>query len=331
MVDPPTREVFKQAGQMATVIMPLYLQDRWVGLALCQWDKPRQFTAQDKRIYTALGSQLAAVVDAVRSSEALEVAQKEAELLYSVASRLNGAKTRHDLLSVVSDYAFSRGSVSAALLYIDVDDNGVPESMEFMAEIRQSGVGEPVGGRYKLSDFPFARLWLSSPEKPILLDDVTTSKLVDETTRSLFVQGGTKATVLMPLYLQGRWIGMVTCTWEKVQAFTEQDQRLYTAIGVQLAAVVDAVRSNEALAESQRETEQRAIELETVAEVSTTAASVLDIDALLQTVVDLTKSRFNLYHAHIYLYDADQKNLVLSAGAGEAGHQMNAEGRPRAP
>src|SRR5258708_37941356 len=137
--------------------------------------------------------------------------------------------------------------------------------------------------------------------------------------------------MIMKLYVQGGWMGMVTCKWEKVQAFTEQDERLYTAIGVQLAAVVDAVRSNEALAESQRETEQRAIELETVAEVSTTAASVLDIDALLQTVVDLTKSRFNLYHAHIYLYDADKKNLILSAAAGGARHKLKPEGRPRAP
>jgi signal transduction histidine kinase len=44
-------------------------------------------------------------------------------------------------------------------------------------------------------------------------------------------------------------------------------------------------------------------------------------------VVDLTKSRFKLYHAHIYLYDAEQANLVLAAGAGKAGQQMKAERR----
>jgi GAF domain-containing protein len=48
---------------------------------------------------------------------------------------------------------------------------------------------------------------------------------------------------------------------------------------------------------------------------------------LLQEVVDLTKERFGLYHAHVYMLDDQGKNLVLAAGAGEAGRIMVAEGR----
>ena len=72
--------------------------------------------------------------------------------------------------------------------------------------------------------------------------------------------------------------------------------------------------------------ERRAHELETVAAVSTTASTVLDPDELLQSVVDLTKERFNLYHAHIYLADESWNTLLLAAGAGEVGRQMVAEG-----
>jgi signal transduction histidine kinase len=53
---------------------------------------------------------------------------------------------------------------------------------------------------------------------------------------------------------------------------------------------------------------------------------VLDPEKLLQSVVDLTKERFSLYHAHIYLIDSEETALVLSAGAGEIGQQMLAEG-----
>jgi signal transduction histidine kinase len=49
---------------------------------------------------------------------------------------------------------------------------------------------------------------------------------------------------------------------------------------------------------------------------------VLDPDKLLQSVVDLTKERFNLYHAHIYLADDEWNTLLLAAGAGEIGRQM---------
>lgn len=67
---------------------------------------------------------------------------------------------------------------------------------------------------------------------------------------------------------------------------------------------------------------ERANQLETVATVSTTASTVLNPDALLQTVVDLAKERFNLYHTHIYLADDSWNTLMLSAGAGEVGRQM---------
>ncbi len=72
---------------------------------------------------------------------------------------------------------------------------------------------------------------------------------------------------------------------------------------------------------------KRALELETVAEVSAAAAAIRETDVLLQQVVDLTKARFNLYHAHIYLLDDAGINLVLAKGAGEIGQQMVAEGR----
>ena len=71
---------------------------------------------------------------------------------------------------------------------------------------------------------------------------------------------------------------------------------------------------------------QRANQLETVAAVSTTASTVLNPDELLQSVVDLTQERFDLYHAHIYLADESWNTLLLAAGAGDIGRQMVAEG-----
>jgi PAS domain S-box-containing protein len=77
--------------------------------------------------------------------------------------------------------------------------------------------------------------------------------------------------------------------------------------------------------------EQRVAErtkaLATVAEISIAASTVLDTDELLQQAVDLSKERFNFYHAHIYLLNEAGDTLVLSSGAGEVGRQMVAEGR----
>mgnify|MGYP005843522807 CR=1 FL=1 len=94
------------------------------------------------------------------------------------------------------------------------------------------------------------------------------------------------------------------------------DDRVYFVV----RDITEQIKQQELLA-------RRANELAVVAEVSATAATVLDVDQLLQTVSDLTKERFSLYHAHIYLFDAEHNSLLLAAGAGEAGHIMKAEGR----
>jgi PAS domain S-box-containing protein len=71
---------------------------------------------------------------------------------------------------------------------------------------------------------------------------------------------------------------------------------------------------------------KRATELETVAKVSLAVSTILDSKDLLQTVVDLTKSSFDLYHVHIYLLNEAGDRLDLAAGAGEIGRRMVAEG-----
>jgi PAS domain S-box-containing protein len=71
---------------------------------------------------------------------------------------------------------------------------------------------------------------------------------------------------------------------------------------------------------------RRASELATVAEVGTTVSGIMDPSEMLQTVVDLSKDRFELYHAHIYMVDESGTSLELASGAGEVGRQMVSDG-----
>jgi len=72
---------------------------------------------------------------------------------------------------------------------------------------------------------------------------------------------------------------------------------------------------------------KRATELQSVAEIATKASQATDAQDMLQTVVELTKSNYHLYHSHIYLLDNEKANLVLAAGAGDPGRKMVSEKR----
>ncbi|MBN1430684.1 MAG: GAF domain-containing protein [Anaerolineae bacterium] len=76
--------------------------------------------------------------------------------------------------------------------------------------------------------------------------------------------------------------------------------------------------------------EDRAIsrtrDLEIAAQVSQEVSRNLDLDKLLPRMVNLTKGRFKLYHAHVYLLDDATETLIMEAGAGQAGKTMRKSG-----
>ncbi|MFZ5879263.1 MAG: ATP-binding protein [Chloroflexota bacterium] len=124
-------------------------------------------------------------------------------------------------------------------------------------------------------------------------------------------------TFAQPLTVRGETIGRLAAA--DVEHITPEASELAEAIAERVSAQLERLRLSE-------EIEQRAAELATVATVSTTASTVLDPDELLQQVVDLTKERFHLYHAHIYLVEDSWQTLLLAAGAGEIGRQMVSAG-----
>lgn len=70
---------------------------------------------------------------------------------------------------------------------------------------------------------------------------------------------------------------------------------------------------------------KRTIQLQTGAEVSRAASSILEPGKLLPMVVELIRSHFDYYYVGIFLLDESKKWAVLSAASGEMGRQMIAQ------
>jgi putative methionine-R-sulfoxide reductase with GAF domain len=66
--------------------------------------------------------------------------------------------------------------------------------------------------------------------------------------------------------------------------------------------------------------------LETVAQISEQLVAILSLDQLSSEVVNQIQAEFGYYHAHIYLLDPQEAELIVVAGTGAAGAEMKAQG-----
>ena len=87
----------------------------------------------------------------------------------------------------------------------------------------------------------------------------------------------------------------------------------------------DITERKQAEAERERllaEQARRALQLQTAAEVSRAASSILSLDELLPHAAELVRDRFNLYYVGLFLTDETGRWAVLRAATGEAGKKM---------
>ncbi|MCP4427586.1 MAG: GAF domain-containing protein [Chloroflexi bacterium] len=131
----------------------------------------------------------------------------------------------------------------------------------------------------------------------------------------------------LPLMVRGETIGSLVVENDPQQPLSIEESEFLNAVVEQVSEALEAARLFEQTQDALSGQERLASELSTVAEVSTAASTILDVNNLLQTVVELVNFRFGLYHTHIYLVDETGDKLVLWAGAGDVGQIMLLEGR----
>lgn len=124
----------------------------------------------------------------------------------------------------------------------------------------------------------------------------------------------------VPLLASGEAIGAIIIQdLENELSFTEDDLRFMVSVSNQVSGAINNVRLI-------NESKKAAIQFETAAEIARDISSSLDLDELLQKAVELIRSRFDFYHAAIFLKDLPGEFVVIREATGEAGAQMKRSG-----
>lgn len=124
----------------------------------------------------------------------------------------------------------------------------------------------------------------------------------------------------VPLLAHGEPIGaIIVQDLENEHSFNEEDLQFLILVAGQVSGAIYNIHVLE-------ESRQTALQFETAAEIARDISSSLDLDDLLQKSVELIRTRFDFYHASVFLKDASGEYVVIRESTGEAGAQMKRSG-----
>ncbi|MBE7550367.1 MAG: GAF domain-containing protein [Anaerolineales bacterium] len=137
----------------------------------------------------------------------------------------------------------------------------------------------------------------------------------------------TRSEMALPLAIGGMVIGALTVQSTAEAAFSAEDVFSLQAMADQLAVAINNARLHRQNAQLFQQAARRAALLQAGAVVSRNITSILDLDELLNSTVDIICKEYGFYYAGIFLVDhtpdeAGKRWAVLRAGYGEAGREL---------
>ncbi|MFQ6099769.1 MAG: GAF domain-containing protein [Anaerolineae bacterium] len=297
-----------ELGGQNAAIAPLTIKDQVMG-TLVAMDKQGGFDQADLNLLMAFANQAAI---AIQNARLFEETQARAEEL-AVLNELGRALTARLNVEQVLDEAYRQASrlVDTTNFFIALYD---PERHEltFDFQITESEIDKET-------------LTVMSADEGVsgYIVRNRTSVLTQENVAEQLEEMGVEMVgepalswLGVPLMVGDQVLGvMAVQSYTTPGLYDEHDRDLLTAIASQAAIALQNARLFE-------ETQRRATQLATAAEVARDATAILDVDQLLDEAVHRISERFGFYHAGVFLLDERDRYAVLQAASSEGGRRM---------
>ena len=309
-----TRNLRILANCGAIMVIPLMIRNRVTGM-ITAINTPRQpnFSERDAELLVAMANQISTALENATLVEDQQRRLQELSTLFEGSRIFSTAPT--DLVeaseTIARYFLEISNSTTASVGFYSSEDDYIQFLAELINDLGTYIVGEnPSQWNYALDEYPFTRDVLVRREAAVVsLSDPG----LDPAEKAFLEEEKIKSLVIIPMASKGQTIGVIELEYEDGEIRLTQEQLAYfTTLANQAGATLDNLQ----LLQVQQ---QRALELQTAAEVSRSASSILDVEELMPQAVELIKDRFNLYYAGIFLVDESGDWAVLRAGSGEAG------------
>ncbi|MAS35308.1 MAG: hypothetical protein CL610_14945 [Anaerolineaceae bacterium] len=312
-----TRDQLLERGIHAISTVPLRTRTREEALAwlVVAYATPHRFSSEDDRYLTTLADSAATTLDNRYLFQRTQSALQEASVLYQASRALVEVTTHDDILETVKHHLVHEAVNQAFIVLLTGPSWDDPAALATVAASwsRDDEGINLLGVTLNQDQFPAWRL-LTSPDL-LLIDNVQFDEDLNDMERMGLEALGAQSVAVIPLRTAARPIGVIWIGTDVPYPYTEREIRIYQSFGEQTSITMEAARLYE-------QAERRAAQLQTSAQVSQFASSILDLDILLPRLVDLIRTAFQYDHVQIFLMDREDRYATLRASTGDAGKQL---------
>jgi sigma-B regulation protein RsbU (phosphoserine phosphatase) len=188
------------------------------------------FTGADLEMLTDLAEQVAIALDNARLYERVRREVREKELLYEVGKRISSSLDLEEVLGLVLDCLKGVVAFDAGGIYL-VD----PDTRQ-IASLTVIGYEEGMDERIQLKFGEGIVGWVANNREPAIADDVR------KDSRYINARPETSSEIVVPLFADGKIIGIINLESDRRGAFSSDDLELIRAFGSQAAVSLERAK-----------------------------------------------------------------------------------------
>jgi PAS domain S-box-containing protein len=317
ITDPVVGGRFVQEEQIKSSIgIPLKVKGITVGVMFINFRSKHSFTENERTNIGLFANQAAVAIRNAQLYQAEQRRVKELTGLNQISRAIRSLTNIQQVYQQVNESVaqLAGAEMCAILLYDD-------RKKELVCQLPMYGVPDDIGQQYHIpvDKGDPAAIWEASDY--LIINNVKQHPLVVNLGLwKLAKEVDLRDTLLVKLTSGNHNIGIIQAS-NKLDGttFTEDDARLLCIFATEAAAVIENARLLTDIS-------YRSTQLQTIAEISKSISTFLDLDGLTNQAVHVIRDRFDLYYVGLFLVDEAHEYAVLRAATGEAGQTMLKEG-----
>ena len=311
----PAEKALLEAGILSFAAIHLRPKDVNLGFLVLAYRDIHQFVESEDRYLNTLADGASVVLNTFMLFDQIQNSLEETSTLYQASRNLSNASSVDEILDVLVNYLIAPHINQVFIALLDTTGGWqLAGATVHVVASWSDGDAIDLGGMALTRDqFPAWDLLASLNVTTV--DDVETDTDIDLIIKSGIEAMGAKSVIVVPLRVPKRAIGAVWLSSNETHIHNDREIRTYQAFAEQASLSMEASYLLE-------QTERRARQLETSAQVSRNAAQILNLDELLPKVVDLIKDSFGYDHVQVFLMDEQDRYAELVASTGEPGQKL---------